>query len=94
MMAHRLYHVVDTSEGGAQHLVRAYNPAAAIRHVVGNRYSAKPAAPETCVELTLAGQLVMDATGPQQELPEPDAAAPVTASGKAIKPDSDYPDEG
>lgn len=68
-MTHRIYVVSDTTDGGAQHLVRAANPASAIRHVVRDRYKAAVAAQETIVDLLTAGQTVADATGPQAELP-------------------------
>lgn len=54
-MSHRIYVVADTSEGGKQHLVRAANPASAIRHVVRDRYKAAVAAQETIVDLLTAG---------------------------------------
>lgn len=69
-MSHRIYVVADTSEGGKQHLVRAANPASAIRHVVCDRYKAAVAAQETIVDLLTAGQTVADATTAQAELPE------------------------
>jgi hypothetical protein len=62
--------VVDSTEGGAQHLVRAANPASAIRHVVRDRYKAAVAAQETIVDLLTARQTVADATTAQAELPE------------------------
>lgn len=66
----RIYLVVDTEPEGRQELVRAANPAAAIRHVVRSRYKAAVAAQETLVELLSAGQTVLDATSAQAELPE------------------------
>lgn len=68
-MTTRIYHVVDTAEGGSQHLVRAANPAAAIRHVVRDRYRASVAGQETIIELLGSGQKVLDATSVQAELP-------------------------
>ncbi|MFA9204947.1 MAG: hypothetical protein ACEQSH_00665 [Bacteroidia bacterium] len=91
-MSSRIYLISD-KQTDAQVLVRAASQAIAIRHVVRDRFSAAVAAQETLVDLLTAGQLVQDATSPQQELPEPEAVK-VAASGKAIKPDSAYPDEG
>lgn len=69
-MAARIYLVVDTEPEGAQVLVRAATPAAAVRHVVRDRYRAAVAAQESIVELLTAGQKVLDATTAQGELPE------------------------
>lgn len=89
-MSSRIYLISD-KQTDAQVLVRAASQAIAIRHVVRDRFSAAVAAQEALVDLLTAGQLVQDATTAQQELPEPEAVATV---GKAIKPDSAYPDEG
>lgn len=58
----RIYHVTDSTEGGGEHLVRASTPAAAIHHVVRNRYRANVAAQDTIVDLLGAGQKVEDAS--------------------------------
>jgi hypothetical protein len=67
-MSTRIYVVSDSTEAGGQHLVRAASPAAAIRHVVRERYKAAVAAQETIVELLTAGQRVEDATSVQAEI--------------------------
>ena len=62
--------MTTSSRYGVRSLVRAATPAAAIRHVVRDRYRASVAAQESIVELLTAGQHVLDATTAQSELPE------------------------
>ena len=58
----RIYLVTDRdSADGAQHLVRASTPAAAISAVVGARFGAQVATQETIVEMMSIGAKVRDA---------------------------------
>ena len=55
----RLY--IVTQDSGEQSLVEAANPSQAIRHVVANRYSAKPASPMEVAKLVGDGVQVQKA---------------------------------
>ncbi len=63
-MASRIYAVKDTQAKTVE-LVRAANPAAAVRHVVGRRYYVEVANQQTIVDLMMAGKKVLDGTTAQ-----------------------------
>lgn len=59
-MSSRIYAIAENGE--LKHLVRAPNPAQAIRHVTANRYSAEVADQETLLRLLGDGVSVTDAS--------------------------------
>ena len=67
MTIRRIYLITNRTTS-TQHLVRAANPAAAIRHVARATFSAAVAAQETLVDLLTAAQpLVVEDAGSESE---------------------------
>ena len=67
----RIYEVCD-NETGASNFVKASNQAQAVRHVARSKFSNAVASSVAVADHMTKGGKILDATGPQQELPTGD----------------------